>query len=472
MTGCVRARLALVLGAVAMINPAALAGKGTFTVPQVTGRPATQPFAGHPGWVDVFKRGYGVGTSARIAEDGTFELPDPDKPVCLVAMFDKIETPPVILPRWPISPGNYDVPIPAEYACLPPGFPGDFDMKQKVERPGPVPDVRAALHAALRRPLLRRGQGGRLGQRGARDAPQGCAHRPAHPDEGPGLARPRLGRQDRSRLDQPELAIVFFAWAGGTATCRSSRGKTYVLEVEGYRSHSGKHYETGAFIRPDKGDGYPDGQASVGEKKLDGDLCLPDLRQRPRPARREPHPQRGMGVLHPPASSQHRLGPDVHLARRQPGRRHLLGLRRGRQRDPVRGPRARGGPVGPDAQAGQGGPRSRVAGPADHPLSRYARRRCRATRRGTSCPASLFQVAYMPDEMPLKPGKTYYVELVPTRPVMMYADGDFYQQGFAYYEGLKMERAVAGRTTMHSKRWTLAMNIVTYENKDGMPQSR
>ncbi len=61
---------------------------------------------------------------------------------------------------------------------------------------------------------------------------------------------------------------------------------------------------------------------------------------------------------------------------------------------------------------------------------------------------------------------------VATKPLMMYADGDFYQEGFAYYEGLKMERAVAGRTTMHSKRWTLAMNIVTYEKKDGKPQSR
>ncbi len=51
---------------------------------------------------------------------------------------------------------------------------------------------------------------------------------------------------------------------------------------------------------------------------------------------------------------------------------------------------------------------------------------------------------------------------------MMYADGDYYRQGFAYYDGRKVEKLPEHRT-MHSRRWTLAMSIVTYENPGGAP---
>jgi len=40
--------------------------------------------------------------------------------------------------------------------------------------------------------------------------------------------------------------------------------------------------------------------------------------------------------------------------------------------------------------------------------------------------------------------------------------------GHGHYEDLKMERARHGNT-MHSDRWTLVMNIVTYANKGGTP---
>ncbi|NLE59381.1 MAG: hypothetical protein GX616_13550, partial [Planctomycetes bacterium] len=85
-------------------------------------------------------------------------------------------------------------------------------------------------------------------------------------------------------------------------------------------------------------------------------------------------------------------------------------------------------------------------------------------------PSRLFQVAYMPDEIELKPGKTYYIEVIPTRPIMMYADGDYYKDGYAYYERLKADRASGAQPyAFHSERWTLAMNIVTYANKGGAP---
>ena len=74
----------------------------------------------------------------------------------------------------------------------------------------------------------------------------------------------------------------------------------------------------------------------------------------------------------------------------------------------------------------------------------------------------------MPDEMPLVPGKTYYIEVVSSRPILMYADGDYYHDGHAYYEALQVDR-IGGPWTFHSERWTIAMNIVTYARPGGAP---
>lgn len=81
----------------------------------------------------------------------------------------------------------------------------------------------------------------------------------------------------------------------------------------------------------------------------------------------------------------------------------------------------------------------------------------------------LFQVSYAPDEVQLEPGKTYYIEITPTRPLLMFADGHFYQHGHAYYEGLTVERQRVGTRIFHSTRWTLLMNIVTYARPGGEP---
>ena len=71
--------------------------------------------------------------------------------------------------------------------------------------------------------------------------------------------------------------------------------------------------------------------------------------------------------------------------------------------------------------------------------------------------------------MRLEPGNAYCVELIPSRPVMMYADGDFYHKGYAYYEGLEVDRQWHGHATKHSECWILAMTIVTYANAEGGP---
>jgi len=81
---------------------------------------------------------------------------------------------------------------------------------------------------------------------------------------------------------------------------------------------------------------------------------------------------------------------------------------------------------------------------------------------GATRPADMFQVAYAPGEVPLKPGETYYVELTADEPIVMFADGDFYRHGFAYYNGQQIRRVTG---LQHGDaRWTLVMTIVTYKD--------
>ena len=59
------------------ISAAASEVRGTFTIPYVSGRPETQPFSGHPGWVDGYFPGQKKPVSARVGPDATFILPEP-----------------------------------------------------------------------------------------------------------------------------------------------------------------------------------------------------------------------------------------------------------------------------------------------------------------------------------------------------------------------------------------------------------
>jgi hypothetical protein len=84
-------------------------------------------------------------------------------------------------------------------------------------------------------------------------------------------------------------------------------------------------------------------------------------------------------------------------------------------------------------------------------------------------PCNLFQAAWLPDELTLSPDKTYCVEIIASQPIMLDADGDYYDRGYAYYEGLKVDQQWHGHATKHSPRWTLAMSIVTYASPGGVP---
>jgi hypothetical protein len=73
---------------------------GRMLLPVISGRPELTAFVGHPGWINVFHEGYSRGASVRIQDDGTFEMEVPEKRSCLIVMFDRIETPPFIVPKW------------------------------------------------------------------------------------------------------------------------------------------------------------------------------------------------------------------------------------------------------------------------------------------------------------------------------------------------------------------------------------
>ena len=77
--------------------------------------------------------------------------------------------------------------------------------------------------------------------------------------------------------------------------------------------------------------------------------------------------------------------------------------------------------------------------------------------------ADVFQVCYGPEELPLTPGNTYYVQVTCDEPLMMFADGDYYKDGYAYCDDVKVEEDSG---LQHGdRRWTLVMTIVTYSGQ-------
>ena len=73
---------------------------GTITIPIITDRPETQPFAPHPGWVDFYAAGDSKAVSGRIGTDGHFEVPELSGTFSVIASFDEMEMHPIILPVW------------------------------------------------------------------------------------------------------------------------------------------------------------------------------------------------------------------------------------------------------------------------------------------------------------------------------------------------------------------------------------
>lgn len=455
-------RIAWVM-AVVLAARLASAGTATITVPYITGHPETHPFAGHPGWVDAYSAGNGPGVSARVDDNATFDLPQPKKdgPLCLIAMFDRIETPPIIVPGYRNA-DRQEILIPTEYACVPDGYP-DAWKKEYMHRAHDFYETIVPRCTQLYGVSVFDGPkfatwGNKINVGVTKDSPSGELIMVHEAGEGPA----EHVSASHSNFELPRIG-----WRHGDMPVEP--GKRYAIRAGAYR-HGGPHFRLDGFIRPDHGDGYPQGQAYIDDKPVDGDFCClvfgnsngQLVENHIRSEEWElfiPHYKpstcwgqtfvahgvslAGISFWAATGSADQRVECEVRIHPDGPWERPIGPIKRAVNHASPRRPIIRY----PDLP-------TQVEGCADY----------------YKLPSQLFQVAYMPDETPLVPGKTYYIEIVSYKPIMMYADGDYYVDGYAYYDRLKVDRTSGTPPyTFHSVRWTLAMNIVTYANKGGAP---
>jgi len=444
-----------------------LGATGTFVVPYVTGRSERHPFAGHPGWVDVFQAGYGKSASARIGDDGRFTLPDQQGPTVLIAMFDRIETPPVIVPGWPAQLGEFNVLIPSEYACVPGGTRDEWDKQYQTRaynfHQTFVPQCTQIYGVSIFDGPKIIDWGNKVQVRLQEDGPQGKVI----PIRGHGSPDPARDDQwEELSCGHSDRELPRVGWRHGGLEVVP--GKTYAIRAGGYRSHGGRNFQLDAYVRPDRGDGYTPGQAFADDKPLDGDLCCLIFGN-----------SNGQLVENQIRTEEWEIFIPGHRPTLTWGQTFVA---HGVSLAGVSFWAGSGGTeqVMCEVRIREDGPWGSMIKPAKvarshespvRPIIRYPDTPAPIAEHAAfyKLPCQLFQVAYLPDELPLKPGRTYYIEVVATKPLMMYADGDYYGDGFAFYEGLKVDRQETGRITKHSARWTLAMNIVTYMKKGGQP---
>lgn len=459
-----RCFLVLALVVLSLRSDAALGVEGMVTVPVVTGRGEHRPFALHPGWVSVYGVGESKGTNARIDAHGKFNIPEFRGPATLIVMFDRIETPPVIVPRWPVKPGHHDVAIPCEYACVPAGYP-DVWKEKYMKRAHGFYQTFVANCTQLYGASLFDGPkitwwGNKVRVRVHEDSPLGPVIRLSN------VHGEDLG--DHVSAGHSDFGLPRMGWRHGDMPVVP--GKKYAVRIGGYESHGGQHFDLDAFIRPDKGDGYGPGTAYQEKVVTDGDLCFLLFSN-----------AHGQLVENHIRSEEWEIFIPKHPPVRQWGQtfvshgKSLAGLSFW----------ASNGRVEPSdcrIRILKDGPKGEQVGPTktvvscdspDRPIIRYPDYPGPLPDHEAfyKLPSDLFQVAYGPDEVKLVPGQTYYVDITASEPLMMYADGEYYDHGHTYYDGKKIiDKTEANKSeTFHSRRWTIAMNIVTYEHPGGVP---
>lgn len=434
-------------------------------LPVITGHAQLQPFTGHEGWVDVYASGSSEVKSARISKDASFHIERPKSHAVLVASFDRLELLPIIIPEWD---GHSDISIQADYVCVPPGYPDLWNREYLVKgrnfwqtfvpRSSNLYNCTAfdgpkvvwwgnKFNFSVHRD-------GARGSRIAFPVPWGTTERDdpsAHPTD---LEFPRVG------------------WRHGDIQVLP--GKTCAVRIGGYRGHGGDQLEANTFVLPDDGNGYSQGQAWNGDAMLGGDLCLIVQGD-------------GNGQI---VENQIRNEEwNVVVAKRAPVRkwgqtfvnhgRCMAGLVFWGINEP-------GKPISCSVRIREGGPAGKPIGPVKiamgheipqgpfiaypdvpGPMPGYESwyRQAEKTERASYLISRLFQIGYAPGEVMLRPGQIYYIDLDFSAPVMLYVDGDYYTDGFAYYDGAKVEKEIG---LQHGDpRFTLAMTIVTYRNESG-----
>lgn len=446
----------------------AFGGQGRLVVPYITGRPEVHPLTGFTGWIDAYERGYGKGVSARINSDGTFELPESTKPAVVIAFFDRMETPALVFTQWPGSDGSRDLLIPTEYACVPAGYPEVWDKEYAIKATffaqTFVPQCTQIYGVSVFDGPKAGDPGNQLHMfvhEGGPDTKALLLQEHQSPDPGMG------GHWDMVTGGFSDHGLSMVGYRHGNIPV--SPGKEYTVRFYGLASPARK-YEFPGYIRPDSGDGYAHGHAYArGGKPVEGDLCCLIF-----------------GNSHGQLIENQICGEEweVFVAPVRPTQDFGQTFEsHGVSMAGVSFWASSGGEqdVECDIQILTEGPWGKKLGPAKvarahpsphKPIVRY---QTPAPLKGYEAfyekPCQFFQAAWHPDEIQLEPGKTYYVSIAPSKPLMTYGDGDFYQKGYAYYDGLKVDRQVSGKRTFHSYRWTIAMNIVTYANPGGKPMA-
>jgi hypothetical protein len=444
----------------------ALAADGAMKIPYLSGRPGLQTFAGHPGWLTVYTA-KAKAFHARIDEHGVFTLPDEARGGTLIATFDQFEVIPFTVPDYAAD-GNFDIRIPVEYACVPAGYPEVWDSEYLRHNhhwfQTLVPECTQLYGITIFDGPKAVEWGNKFNATLHEDGPtgeviflkgcMGCGH--------------HQGKHiDFLSGNHSDHSLARVGWRHGDLEVVP--GKTYAMCAGGYNSHGGQHLPLPAYIRPDNGDGAP-GECFKDDQPTGGDLCC-IIFGNSHGQHVENHVRtEEWEIFIPPLPPTRNWGQSFTSHGKS-----LAGLafwaNNGSDRPVSCEVIIRQDYPGGDLPVRDAKPKIATAHASPvRPHIRYPDypRRLEDYARYYELPADLFQVSYAPDEIPLEEGRMYYVELAFSEPVVLYADGDAYVQGYGHYEDLTTQRVRRGNS-MHSARWTLVMDIVTYANPGGTP---
>jgi len=437
------------------------AADGGIVFPFITDRPGTQMFYPHTGWIDMFPPGDSTGVGTAVASGGTFTLPSPAQPVPLIAGFERMETAPLILPGWTSTPDGltrWDFPAADhyDYVCVPPDYPSSWD---------PAYMIRAHEYWQT---FIAKSRW--LSSVTFFDGPKivywgNKIFVSIHEDGVDGPAIPMRFHNDTTTIQAGQHTDYEFPRVGfRQGDVELVPGHKYAVRVSGYESHGGEYFDLDAFVRPDPGDGYGPGRVVADRVPREGDLCMFIMGNSTGQLIENQIRSEEWEILipkHPPVTSwgQTFLNHGVSMAGVQ-----------------LWATNGSANPVNCTVRIRENGPGGAQVGPAKTAIGRPIS--SRPVIRYPDIPGELpgyeayydppydqFSAAWVPDEAPLIPGRTYYIDLEFTDPVMAFVDGDYYHDGYGYYNGTRMTEDYL----FHSPRWTMAMSIVTYENPGGAP---